>query len=84
MGESNVVKKQAAVVDIFKFLFSICILALHTNIVHNFPVKLQWYITHLIFRLGVPFFFCTSDIFLGANYGVTLTVMMYLKNILER
>lgn len=41
MGESNVVKKQAAVVDIFKFLFSICILVLHTKIVHNFPIKSQ-------------------------------------------
>lgn len=66
-GESNVVKKQAAVVDIFKFLFSICILAFHTKIVHNFPVKLQWYIIHLIFRLGVPFFFCTSGYFLGCK-----------------
>lgn len=67
MGESNVVKKQAAVVDIFKFLFSICILVLHTKIVHNFPIKSQWYITHLIFRLGVPFFFCTSGYFLGCK-----------------
>lgn len=58
-------KAKFGYIDIFKFLFSICIIALHTDLLINTNVNINWYVTHLIFRLAVPFFFITSGFFYG-------------------
>lgn len=49
-------------IDIFKFIFSICIIAIHTDCFIMFE-KFNWYITHMVFRLAVPFFFVCSGYF---------------------
>ena len=50
-------------IDIVKFIFSICIIALHTLVLDSFNSDINWYVTHCIFRLAVPFFFVTSGFF---------------------
>lgn len=58
-------KKSFEYIDIAKFLFSICIIALHTLVLDSFNSDINWYITHCVFRLAVPFFFVTSGFFYG-------------------
>ena len=59
--------KQATTIDLLKFLFSICIVGIHTKVLIETTDAVQWYVTHLLFRLGVPFFFCVSGYFLGCK-----------------
>ncbi|MBQ9023724.1 MAG: acyltransferase [Bacilli bacterium] len=56
-------KKYFSYIDLFKFIFSICIVALHTEIFYNHINNFSWYIIHGIFRLAVPFFFVISGFF---------------------
>lgn len=47
-------------IDIAKFVFCLCIVAIHTHLFGNY-----YWIEQYILRLGVPFFFITSSYFLG-------------------
>lgn len=53
------------IVDIMKLFFAICIVGIHTGLLNELPDRVAWYIMHLVFRLGVPFFFVTSGYFFG-------------------
>ena len=63
-------------VDIFKFIFSLCIVCIHYGIIYKLkiPYPIDYYIQKLIFRLAVPFFFVTSGFFLAAKYENTLKI----------
>lgn len=52
-------------VDLFKFFFAICIVALHTESLGVLPDTVDYIITRVIFRLAVPYFFVASGFFLG-------------------
>lgn len=58
-------KTVSPTIDVLKFIFAICIVGIHTRVLINTSEVVQWYVTHLLFRLGVPFFFCVSGYFLG-------------------
>ena len=58
-------KKNFDKIDIWKFIFSICIIALHTLLLTSFDDSVNWYITHGLFRLAVPFFFVVAGFFYG-------------------
>lgn len=60
-------KTVSTTIDILKLIFAICIVGIHTQVLTNTSEVAQWYITHLLFRLGVPFFFCVSGYFLGCK-----------------
>jgi len=59
------IKQNYYVVDIFKFIFCIFVIAIHTNLLEHFPDNAQFYIEKSLFRLAVPFFFITSGFLLG-------------------
>lgn len=52
-------------IDIAKFVFCLCIVAIHTHLFGNY-----YWIEQYILRLGVPFFFITSGYFLGKKLEV--------------
>lgn len=52
-------------IDILKFFFSICIIAIHTGLLYDTNPTVNWYLTHMILRLAVPFFFIISGFFYG-------------------
>lgn len=52
-------------IDIAKFVFCLCIIAIHTHLFGNY-----YWIEQYILRLGVPFFFITSGYFLGKKLEV--------------
>lgn len=64
-SETNISKKSYAAVDVFKFFFAICIVALHTKALDLFPHTLNYMITKVVFRVAVPYFFVASGFFLG-------------------
>lgn len=59
-------KKGYELLDIFKFIFCIMIIVIHTHLLDaDVPVGISWYITHLLLRLAVPFFFIVSGFLYG-------------------
>lgn len=58
-------KTNYELIDIFKLIFCIMVVSIHTNILKIFPKDVDWYVTNLLFRLAVPFFFITSGFFFG-------------------
>lgn len=69
-------------VDVFKFVFCICIIVMHTTV----PLPGRYWIEKLVFRLGVPFFFAASGFFLSkscAERGVGTAVKRYCLRLLE-
>lgn len=66
MAERNTekdIKPQYQWVDILKFFFCVCIIAMHT------PLALpgRFWAEKIVFRLGVPFFFAASGFFLSKS-----------------
>ena len=59
----NEIKPQYQWVDIPKFFFCVCIIAMHTPLA--LPGRL--WVKKIIFRLGVPFFFAASGFFLSKS-----------------
>ena len=57
-------KPQYQWVDILKFFFCVCIIALHTSLV---PAPVGFWVVKIVFRLGVPFFFTASGFFLSKS-----------------
>lgn len=58
-------KKNYALIDIFKFIFAIGIVALHTGVFSSYNNIFSYSVLHCFIRLGVPFFFTVSGFFVG-------------------
>ena len=54
--------KSRGYVDIFKFIFCIFVVGIHTEVFNKLGL-MNWYIVNCIFRLAVPFFFVCSGYF---------------------
>lgn len=61
-------RKTENCIDLVKLFFALCIVAIHTNLLQQFSDNVNWYVTHLVFRLGVPFFFVVSGFFFGKKF----------------
>ena len=76
--------KKYPMIDIFKLLFAIGIVAIHCNLFQGTD-NVSWYILHGILRIGVPFFFCVSGFFycrsLDSNKGDVNVLKKYIKRI---
>ena len=59
------VRRTYAGVDVFKFFFAVCIVALHTDALDFLPYNTFYMITNIVFRAAVPYFFVASGFFLG-------------------
>lgn len=80
-------KRNYELLDIFKFIFCIMIIAIHTNLLYDFSEDTNWYITHLVLRLAVPFFFIVSGFLYGTkilqkNANISLITKKYFKRLL--
>lgn len=58
-------------VDLFKFFFAVCIVALHTSAIDFLPESINYFIIRLVFRTAVPYFFVASGFFLGQKLNKT-------------
>lgn len=68
-------KKQYTAIDIFKFIFAICVVGIHAGIMQDADSSVQWIIFNMLFRLAVPFFFVCSGFFLGLKlYQNNITI----------
>lgn len=74
-------KNNSNTIDVLKLFFSFCVVGIHTGLLEEFSDVTNWYITHMVFRLAVPFFFCVSGYFLGCK--VNSNVDSY-KSILKK
>ena len=79
-------KDKYELLDIFKFIFSICIVVLHIEVLNEFPNSINWYVTRLLFRLAVPFFFVSSGFLYGnkilnQNYKLKEITKNYIKRL---
>ena len=86
MSNSNVaytVKPQYQWVDILKFFFCVCIIAMHTSLLAP-PVG--FWGEKIVFRIGVPFFFAASGFFLSKSCrsrGVEASIKRYCVRLLQ-
>ena len=73
-------------INILKFIFSICVVAIHTELLSAFGNNINWYGTNMILRLAVPFFFISSGIFYGNKIQkekkIVETTKIYIKRLL--
>lgn len=79
-------KKEYNFVDVLKFFFMLCVIAIHCNIESIFG-RTGWYILHCIFRLAVPFFFVASGFFFMSKLEksgsrIEQTIKSYIRRIL--
>ena len=67
-SQINSTKKSYVGVDVSKFFFAVCIVALHSEALNCLPDIANYMITRILFRVAVPYFFISSGFFLGKNY----------------
>ena len=58
-------KKEYALVDVFKLIFAIAVVIIHTQLYSKCSDSFIWFLSALFTRLAVPFFMITSSYFLG-------------------
>ena len=63
-------RKEYTTVDLLKFFFSICIVGLHTSLLHSDESFPAWLACSLVFRTAVPYFFIISGYFLAGKIYV--------------
>ena len=61
--EVSTAKTNYYLIDVLKLFFSLCVVALHTNLFLSEAETLYWYSSHVIWRIAVPFFFISSGYF---------------------
>ena len=74
-----------ASIDVTKFFFCLCIIALHTRLFTLLPEPADYYFRQLVLRSAVPFFFVCSGYFLGKKSqgnDVNCVVRKYVKRLL--
>lgn len=70
-------------VDVLKFVFCICIIALHTAFI---PAPVGYWIEKCLFRIAVPFFFVVSGFFLSKSCrerGTGMAIKRYCLRLLK-
>ena len=55
-------------IDVSKYFFCLCIIALHTHLLSFLPTFQYYIIEKNLFRLAVPFFFISSGYFLASKW----------------
>ena len=76
-------KKNYALIDIFKLFFAIGIVALHAK-VFDITNTIIWLISHCIFKLGVIYFFCVSGFFLAKKLSTSTNIKDNIKKYIKR
>ena len=76
-------KTEFIAVDFFCFLFAIGIVALHLAPMQDINETLNYFVVHVLTRLGVPFFFLVSGFFLQKKIQDVQKVKAYLARIFQ-
>lgn len=76
-------KTEFLAVDYFRLIFAIGIVALHLKPLHDINSLLNYFLTHVLTRLGVPFFFLVSGFFLQKKLDDFEKVKSYLVRLLQ-
>lgn len=71
-------KTEFFAVDYFRLLFSVGIVALHLHPLKDVNSVLDYFLTHVLTRLGVPFFFLVSGFFLQKKLDDSKKIKTYL------
>ena len=73
-------------IDVSKYFFCLCIIALHTNLLSFLPTFQYYIIEKNLFRLAVPFFFISSGYFLASKWykydGGFYVIKRYCKRLM--
>lgn len=77
-------KTERGCIDILKLIFALFIVGLHTGVLNFLPEQVEWIITHMLFRLAVPFFICISGVFLGEKVELESDAGIAFKNYRRR
>ena len=62
-------KQTDTTVDILKFVFCVFVIALHTEILNVFSTETKYYVTNILFRIPVPYFFVASGYYFKKKYS---------------
>lgn len=84
MIQENGYQTERGCIDILKLIFALFIVGLHTGVLNIFPKRAEWIITHMLFRLAVPFFMCVSGFFIGQKIQNAVDVENVFKNYRKR
>ena len=76
-------KTEFIAVDFFRLLFAIGIVALHLAPMQDINETLNYFVVHVLTRLGVPFFFLVSGFFLQKKIQDVQKVKAYLARIFQ-
>lgn len=76
--------KQYYLIDVFKFLFCLCVVAIHTSLLRNCSDDTSFWVTQLLFRLAVPFFFIASGFMLGSKITPVDADLPLCRNIIKK
>ena len=76
-------KTEFIAVDFFRLLFAIGIVALHLAPMQDINETLNYFVVHVLTRLGVPFFFLVSGFFLQKKIQDVQNVKAYLARIFQ-
>lgn len=86
MIKSHENSEEIGLVDIFKFIFSICIVAIHSSLGNYINNKMLYIVVKSFARLAVPYFFIISGYFIAKsirkNNDVERTVKEYCKKLI--
>lgn len=71
-------------IDMFKFIFSLLVIMIHIHVWGNRENSIDFWLTNLVPRLAVPFFFMCTGYFLWEKYKAeTLNIKRYLIKIIR-
>lgn len=70
-------------VDYFRLIFAVGIVALHMSPLKDVNNVINYFVVHVLTRLGVPFFFLSSGFFLQKKLGDFNKVKAYLIKLLK-
>ena len=75
--------KRNRTIDLLKFIFSICVIAIHSSLFKEINTTLYISTTMGLFRIAVPFFFITSGYFyyrkLSSNQDTKIYILKLIK-----
>lgn len=77
-------KERILNIDLFKFIASLMIVAIHVYPLHSFNAEVDYVITRVLFRIAVPFFFmATGYLMLSSSLQDYSKLIRYTKKILK-
>lgn len=79
---STTTRQHNCAIDIFRYVCAVLIVAIHTHLLMDVNANLGFVFTHMITRIGVPFFFCVAGYFyIGKLEAGKKSLWKYVKRL---